>query len=68
MKVVFDVVCCLCVGISDFGWLIGLFFFFGLIGVGKIELVKVLVEFFFDDEYVMVCIDMLEYGEKYFVL
>lgn len=61
-------VCCFWVGISDLNCLIGLFFFLGFMGVGKIELVKFLVEFFFDDEIVLVCIDMSEYMEKYFVL
>lgn len=66
--VVFDVVWCSWVGVFDFNWFIGVFMFFGLIGVGKIELVKVLVDFLFDDEWVMVCIDMSEYGEKYIVV
>lgn len=43
------------------------FIFLGLIGVGKIELGKVLVVYLFDIEDVMVCIDMFEYMEKYFV-
>lgn len=41
--------------------------FLGLIGVGKIELVKVLVEVLFDDELVLICFDMLEYMEKFVV-
>lgn len=41
--------------------------FLGFIGVGKIELVKVLVEVFFDDELVFICFDMSEYMEKFAV-
>lgn len=42
--------------------------FLGLIGVGKMELVKVLVENLFDVDDYMVWIDMSEYMEKEFVL
>lgn len=48
--------------------LIGLFIFLGLIGVGKIEFVKVFVFNMFDLEDYMIWIDMFEYMEKYFVL
>lgn len=68
IKVVFDVVCCLCVGLFDLNCLVGLFLFFGLIGVGKIELCKLLVEFLFDSVDVMICIDMSEFMEKYSVV
>lgn len=40
---------------------IGFFIFFGFIGVGKIELAKVFVEVLFNDEKVIICIDMSEY-------
>lgn len=52
---------------KDFSKLIGFFIFLGFIGVGKIELVKVLVWYFFDSEDVLVWIDMSEYMEKFFV-
>lgn len=39
--------------------------FFGLIGVGKIELVKVFLEVMFGSEDVLICVDMLEFMEKY---
>lgn len=58
---------CVCVGLKDFKWLIGSFIFFGLIGVGKIELVRVLVELMFGDDDVMICVDMSEFMEKYVV-
>lgn len=61
-------VCCVCVGLNDENCFFGLFLFFGFIGVGKIELIKVVVEFFFDDDSVMVCIDMFEFMEKYVVV
>lgn len=57
----------MCVGLFDLNWLSGLFLFLGLIGVGKIELIKVLVNFLFDSDDVMICIDMFEFMEKYFV-
>lgn len=53
---------------KDLGRFIGLFMFLGLIGVGKIELVWVLVGFFFDWDDVLVWVDMLEYMEKYVVV
>lgn len=68
VEVVLNVICCLCVGFVDLNWFIGLFLFLGLIGVGKIEFCKVLVGFMFDIEDVMVCIDMLEFMEKYLVV
>lgn len=56
------------VGIKDLRKLIGIFLFLGLIGVGKIEFVRVLVEVLFDFENNMIRIDMIEYMEKYLVL
>lgn len=67
VEVVLNVICCSCVGLLDLNKLIGLFLFLGLIGVGKIEFCKILVNFLFDDFDVMVCIDMLEFMEKYSV-
>lgn len=64
----FNVIWCLWVGLVDFNWFIGLFLFFGLIGVGKMELCKLFVGFMFDIEDVMICIDMFEFMEKYFVV
>lgn len=46
----------------------GFFIFLGLMGVGKIFLVKVFVKFIFGEEDVFIQIDMLEYMEKYNVL
>lgn len=66
--VVVKVVRCVRVGLKDFKCLIGLFIFLGFIGVGKIELVWVFVEFIFGDEEVMIRIDMFEYMEKYLIL
>lgn len=65
---VVNVICCSCVGFFDLNCLIGFFLFLGLIGVGKIELCKILVNFLFDSEDVMVCVDMLEFMEKYLVV
>lgn len=67
MEVVVAVIRRVRVGMKDLGWFIGLFMFLGLIGVGKIELVWVLVGFLFDWDDVLVWIDMLEYMEKYVV-
>lgn len=58
---------CFCVGLKVKYCLIGLFLFVGLIGVGKIELIKILVEELFGLKDVMVCLDMSEYMEKYVV-
>lgn len=67
MKVVFCVLCCVCVGLKNFKCFIVSFIFLGLIGVGKIELIKVLVVYFFGFEEVMIWVDMLEYMECYIV-
>lgn len=40
-----------------------IFFFVWFIGMGKIEVVKVLIELVFGDEKVFVCFDMSEYKE-----
>lgn len=66
--VVVDVVWLVCVGLCDGFGLIVIFLFFGLIGVGKMELVKMFVEVIFGDQDVLICIDMLEYGECYLVV
>lgn len=52
---------------SDLNCFIVSFLFFGFIGVGKMEFFKVFVNWLFDSDDVMVCIDMLEYMEKYIV-
>lgn len=67
VKVVFKVICCVCVGLKNFNCLIVSFIFFGFIGVGKIEFIKVLVIYFFGSEEVMICFDMLEFMECYMV-
>ena len=46
---------------------IGSFIFLGLTGVGKTELAKALVEQLFDDENLLMRIDMSEYMEKHLV-
>lgn len=46
------------------GKLKGVFFFVGLMGVGKIELVKVMIKLVFGNEEVFVCFDMSEYREE----
>lgn len=66
--VFFKIICCQCVGFKDLKCFFGLFIFVGFMGVGKIELVKVFVEFLFDDEVVLIFFDMSEFGEKYIVL
>lgn len=68
VDLVLDVVVRVRVGIKDLNRFIGSFLFLGLIGVGKIELVKLLVVLLFDFEKYMICIDMSEYMEKYVVL
>jgi len=54
-------------GISEEGKPIGSFIFLGPTGVGKTELAKALAEFLFNDEKMMVRIDMSEYMEKHSV-
>jgi len=54
-------------GLQDSKKPIGSFIFLGTTGVGKTELAKALAEFLFDDENLMVRIDMSEYQERYAV-
>ncbi len=54
-------------GLSDGHRPIGSFIFLGTTGVGKTELAKALAEVLFDDENMMVRIDMSEYQERHSV-
>ncbi len=54
-------------GLSDTRRPIGSFVFLGPTGVGKTELARALAEFLFDDEKLMIRIDMSEYMEKHSV-
>jgi len=54
-------------GLSDIKRPIGSFIFLGPTGVGKTELARALAEFLFDDEKLMIRIDMSEYMEKHSV-
>jgi ATP-dependent Clp protease ATP-binding subunit ClpB len=54
-------------GLSDTKRPIGSFIFLGPTGVGKTELARALAEFLFDDEKLMVRVDMSEYMEKHSV-
>jgi len=54
-------------GLSDGKRPIGSFIFLGTTGVGKTELAKALAEVMFDDEEMMVRIDMSEYQERHSV-
>jgi ATP-dependent Clp protease ATP-binding subunit ClpB len=54
-------------GLSDKRKPIGSFIFLGTTGVGKTELAKALAEFLFNDERMMVRIDMSEYQERHSV-
>jgi ATP-dependent Clp protease ATP-binding subunit ClpB len=54
-------------GLSDTKRPIGSFLFLGPTGVGKTELARALAEFLFDDEKLMIRIDMSEYMEKHTV-
>jgi ATP-dependent Clp protease ATP-binding subunit ClpB len=54
-------------GLSDAKRPIGSFVFLGPTGVGKTELARALAEFLFDDEKLMIRIDMSEYMEKHTV-
>ncbi len=54
-------------GISDEARPIGSFLFLGPTGVGKTELAKALAENLFDDEKMLIRIDMSEYMEKFSV-
>jgi ATP-dependent Clp protease ATP-binding subunit ClpB len=54
-------------GLSDTKRPIGSFIFLGPTGVGKTELARALAQFLFDDEKLMIRIDMSEYMEKHSV-
>ncbi len=54
-------------GIQEEGRPIGSFIFLGPTGVGKTELAKALAQFLFNDERMLVRIDMSEYMEKHSV-
>jgi ATP-dependent Clp protease ATP-binding subunit ClpB len=54
-------------GLKDPNRPIGSFLFLGPTGVGKTELARALAEFLFDDDHLMVRIDMSEYQEKHTV-
>jgi ATP-dependent Clp protease ATP-binding subunit ClpB len=54
-------------GLSDAKRPIGSFIFLGPTGVGKTELARALAEFLFDDEKLMIRMDMSEYMEKHTV-
>ncbi len=54
-------------GLSDMKRPIGSFIFLGPTGVGKTELARALAEFLFDDEKLMIRIDMSEYMDKHSV-
>ncbi|MBX2888142.1 MAG: ATP-dependent chaperone ClpB [Ferruginibacter sp.] len=54
-------------GLQDPKKPIGSFIFLGTTGVGKTELAKALADYLFDDESMMVRIDMSEYQEKHSV-
>jgi len=54
-------------GLSDGKRPIGSFIFLGPTGVGKTELARALAEFLFDDEKLLIRIDMSEYMEKHSV-
>lgn len=54
-------------GLKDPNRPIGSFIFLGPTGVGKTELARALAEFLFDDENMLIRIDMSEYQEKHTV-
>jgi ATP-dependent Clp protease ATP-binding subunit ClpB len=54
-------------GLKDPNRPIGSFLFLGPTGVGKTELARALAGFLFDDEHLMIRIDMSEYQEKHTV-
>jgi ATP-dependent Clp protease ATP-binding subunit ClpB len=54
-------------GLSDPKRPIGSFIFMGPTGVGKTELARAVAEFLFDDEKLMIRVDMSEYMEKHSV-
>ena len=51
-------------GLSDPKRPLGVFLFVGPTGVGKTELAKALAEYLFDDEQMLIRIDMSEYMER----
>ncbi len=55
------------VGLQDPNRPIGSFLFLGPTGVGKTELARALADFLFDDDHLMIRIDMSEYQEKHAV-
>lgn len=67
IKVIADAVRRSRAGLQDAKKPIGSFIFLGTTGVGKTELAKALAEFLFDDENLMVRIDMSEYQERFAV-
>ncbi|MDO5022192.1 MAG: ATP-dependent chaperone ClpB [Eubacteriales bacterium] len=67
VKLVSDAILRSRAGIADEHRPIGSFLFLGPTGVGKTELAKTLAESLFDDERMMVRIDMSEYMEKFSV-
>ncbi len=54
-------------GVAEEGKPVGSFLFLGPTGVGKTELAKALAEFMFNDEEMIIRIDMSEYMEKHSV-
>ncbi|MFO7924287.1 MAG: AAA family ATPase, partial [Bacteroidales bacterium] len=54
-------------GLQDTKRPVGSFIFLGTTGVGKTELARALAEFLFDDENLMIRIDMSEYQERHSV-
>lgn len=64
IEVLFFVIKLVWVGLCEFEKFIGNYFFVGLIGVGKIEVVKQLVDMLGVE---LLCFDMFEYMEKYVV-
>jgi ATP-dependent Clp protease ATP-binding subunit ClpB len=54
-------------GLQDIKRPVGTFIFLGTTGVGKTELAKVLAEFLFNDENLLIRIDMSEYQERHSV-
>ncbi len=67
VKLVSDAILRSRAGLADEHRPIGSFLFLGPTGVGKTELAKTLAESLFDDERMMVRIDMSEYMEKFSV-
>lgn len=68
LEVIVQCVCIVIVNFEDLNKLCGVFMFVGLLGVGKIEMVLVLVDILYGGECKMVMINMSEYQEVYSVL